>query len=155
MLRMLIRWLGLLGRCVGASYHASFCCGRAVYSGCVLGTFDCVQLQFTLSYHDVAVVMIVICLCVSCPSLVSASILWGATPHITCCGSLARFDTSTRVPLTADVGRTRRMTRLSHQPVDHAWPSRFACMPCDGMMQNRDLQRAALTSAHAHLLAHT
>ena len=28
-------------------------------------------------------VMIVICLCVSCPSLVYASILWGATPHIT------------------------------------------------------------------------
>ena len=70
-----------------------------------------------------------------------------------CCDTLARFDTSTRVPLTADVGRTRRMTRLSHQPVDHASPSRFACMPHDGTMQNRDLQRAALTSAHAHLLA--
>ena len=81
-IRSVIRWLGLLGRCVGASYHASFCCGRAVYSGYVLGTFDCVQLQFTLYYHDVAVVMIVICLCVSCPSLMYTSILWGATPHI-------------------------------------------------------------------------
>ena len=79
---VMIRWLGLLGRYVGTSYHASFCCGRAVYSGCVLGTFDCVQLQFTLYYHDVAVVMIVIFLCVSCPSLVYSSILWGATPHI-------------------------------------------------------------------------
>ena len=56
----MIRWLGLLGRCVGASYHAGFCCGCAIYSGCVLGTFDCVQLHFTLYDHDVAVVMIVI-----------------------------------------------------------------------------------------------
>ena len=43
------------------------------YFGCVLGHFivnNDVQLQFTLYYHDVAVVMIVICLCVSCTSLV-------------------------------------------------------------------------------------
>ena len=38
---VMIRWLGHLGRCVGTSYHASFCCGCAVCSGCVLCTFDC------------------------------------------------------------------------------------------------------------------
>ena len=40
---VMIRWLGHLGRCVGASYHANFYCGCAVCSGCVLGTFDCEQ----------------------------------------------------------------------------------------------------------------
>ena len=42
-------------------------------SGCVLGHLivnNNVQLQFTLYDHDVVVVMIVICLCVSCTSLV-------------------------------------------------------------------------------------
>ena len=39
-------------------------------SGEHLIVINVVQLQFTLYYHDVAVVMIVICLCVSCTSLV-------------------------------------------------------------------------------------
>ena len=58
---VLIRWLGRLGRYVGTRYHATFCCGCAVCSGCVLGHLivnNDVQLQFTLYYHDVAVVMI-------------------------------------------------------------------------------------------------
>ena len=59
---VVIHWLGHLGRCVGTRYHASFCCGCAVLFWLRSGTFDCVQLQFTLYYHDVAVVMIVICL---------------------------------------------------------------------------------------------
>ena len=79
---VMIRWLGLLGRCVGASYHAGFCCGCAVYSGCVLGTFDCVQLQFTLYYHDVAVVMIVILpLCLLSVSRVRIDPVGSHAPH--------------------------------------------------------------------------
>ena len=63
---------------------------------------------------------------------------------------------STRVPLTADVGRTRRMTRLSHQPVDHAAPSRFACMLHDGMRKiaiHNERRSPARTPAywHSHL----
>ena len=64
------------------------------------------------------------------------------------CDTLARFDMSTRVPLTADVGRTHRLTRLSHQPVDRASPSRFACMPHDG-------KHKIAISAGATSLAHT
>ena len=80
---VMIRWLGHLGRCVGASYHASFCCGCVVCSGCVLGTFDYVQLQVPLHLHDVVVVTFCkILFGVSCMSLVPASIQWGATPHI-------------------------------------------------------------------------
>ena len=57
---VMIRWLGRLGRCVGTSYHASFWCGSRVCSGCVLDQLNVnndVQLQFTLYYHDVVVVM--------------------------------------------------------------------------------------------------
>ena len=59
---VMIRWLGHLGRCVGTSYHASFCCGCAVCSGCVLGHLIMnhdVPLHFTLYYNDVAVAMFV------------------------------------------------------------------------------------------------
>ena len=57
---VMIRWLGRLGRCVGTSYHVSFCCCCAVYSGCVLGHLivnNDVHLHFPLYYHDVVVVM--------------------------------------------------------------------------------------------------
>ena len=59
---VMIRWSGRLGRCVGTSYHASFCCGCAVGSGCVLGHLivnNDVPLHFPLYYNDVAVVMFV------------------------------------------------------------------------------------------------
>ena len=38
---VMIRWLGRLGRCVGTSYHASFCCGCAVLFWLRSGPFDC------------------------------------------------------------------------------------------------------------------
>ena len=54
----LIRWLGRLGRCVGTSYHASFCCCYTVSSGCVLGHFI-VIMNVHLHLHDVVVVTLV------------------------------------------------------------------------------------------------
>ena len=54
----MIRWLGRLGRCVGTSYHASFCCCCTVGSGCVLGHFI-VIMTVHLHLHDVVVVTLV------------------------------------------------------------------------------------------------
>ena len=47
---VMIRWLGRLGRCVGASDHASFCLPCGVCFGCVLGHFI-VTLPLHLHYH--------------------------------------------------------------------------------------------------------
>ena len=53
----LIRWLGRLGRCVGANDHAIFCFPYGVCFGCVLGHLI-VTLQLHLYSHDyIAVVM--------------------------------------------------------------------------------------------------
>ena len=48
---VMIHWLGRLGRCVGASDHASFCLPCGVCFGCVLGHFI-VPLQLHLHLHD-------------------------------------------------------------------------------------------------------
>ena len=55
---VMIRWLGRLGRCVGTSYHASFCYCCTVGSGCVLGHFI-VIMNVHLHLHDVVVVTLV------------------------------------------------------------------------------------------------
>ena len=48
---VMIRWLGRLGRCVGANDHASFCLPCGVCFGCVLEHFIG-TLQLHLHYHD-------------------------------------------------------------------------------------------------------
>ena len=87
------------------------------------------------------------------PYLMSAQHCTGGAVDAATC--FARFDTSIRVSLTADVGQTRRMTRLSHQPVDRASSSRFACMPRDCMREIATSAGAASpapTPAHWHVL---
>ena len=55
---VMIRWLGRLGRCVGASYHASFWCVCVICSGRVLGHLI-VIMNVHLHLHDIVVVMFV------------------------------------------------------------------------------------------------
>ena len=68
---VMIRWLGHLGRCVGTSYHVSFCCCCRVYSDCVLGDISLCTMTIYITLHDVAVVTFCkILFGVSCASLV-------------------------------------------------------------------------------------
>ena len=85
----MIRWLGRLGRCVGASDHAIFCFLYGVCLGCVLGHFI-VTLQLHLHSHDyIAVVM---CCNDSFSSLVRLSCIHRSCgePHPTSVGFEAR-----------------------------------------------------------------
>ena len=89
---VMIRWLGHLGRCVGTSYHVSFCCCCRVYSDCVLGDISLCTMTIYITLHDVAVVTFCkILFGVSCASLVlhrfsgeprpTSFCAWGCAPH--------------------------------------------------------------------------
>ena len=69
-------------------------------------------------------------------------------------GAVTRFvavDTLGRVLLTHDVGQPRQLDRISHHPVDLTSPSRFACMPRDGM---REIAISAGTASPASTSAY-
>ena len=65
------------------------------------------------------------------------------------------IDTLDRVLLTVDIGQTRQPARMSHHPGDRMSPSRFACMPHNGMRKiaiSTGVASPAYTPAHWHFL---